>query len=146
MSIAFQVHAVRTGAVRLLHAATLALAACGFALAAWIAPASRGGAWLAAGIAACWLAWRGGARGLSWGRLAVDAQGQGCWQPDGASAATARPARIECWCATERLVWLRWRDAGDGRRRDTLIARDACDAGQWRSLRAWLCWLGRGPA
>jgi len=145
MSFSFHLRAAPTSGVRALHASTVTLAAAGFALAAWLGPPAWAGAWIGGGVAACWAAWRYGGRRLSWGRLIVDESGDGRWEAqDDAAAEGARTVRIERWCATERLVWLRLAETGDGGRRDTLIARDACSAEQWRCLRAWLNWLGRG--
>ncbi len=148
MGFAFELGVRRTGTLQRLHAALIVFAAAGFALAGGLAPAPWPLAWWAAAVPACLAARRFGARGLAWGRLRVDAAGGGRWMHDGASApAESEPVRIERWCATEGLVWLRFREAGGaGPRRDALIARDACDAAQWRGLRAWLVWLGRGPA
>jgi len=145
MPFAFHLRAAPTVGVRTLHASTVILAATSFALAAWLAPPAWAGAWLVCGVAAGWAAWRYGGRRLSWGRLSVDETGGGCWQAqEDAAGEGARIVRIERWCATEHLVWLRFAEAGEGGRRDTLIARDACSAEQWRRLRAWLTWLERG--
>ena len=145
MTFAFELRAASTFGVRAMHASTVTLAAAGFALAAWLAPPAWAGAWLVGGVAAGWAAWRYGGRRLSWGRLSIDETGGVRWQAqDDAAGQGARIVRIERWCATERLVWLRFAEAGEGGRRDTLIARDACSAEQWRCLRAWLNWLGRG--
>lgn len=145
MSFAFHLRAAPSSGVRTLHACTASLAVAGFALAAWLAPPAWTGAWLGGGVAVGWVAWRYGGRRLSWGRLSIDETGGARWQAqDDAAGDGARIVRIERWCATERLVWLRFAEAGEGGRRDTLIARDACSAEQWRCLRAWLNWLGRG--
>ncbi|MCZ7558773.1 MAG: hypothetical protein M5U30_00895 [Burkholderiaceae bacterium] len=148
MTIAFELHAAPGDAVRLLRMGTVALAAGGFAIAAWLAPSQWAGALLmAAAPFACAAAWRRGGRRLAWGRLSVDPAGQGRWQArDGQGAGAAEPVRIERWCATERLVWIRFSGEPAGRPRDTLIARGACEPAQWRSLRTWLAWLERGAA
>ncbi|MCL4184637.1 MAG: hypothetical protein KJ011_14435 [Burkholderiaceae bacterium] len=146
MSFAFDLQASPGPALRALRVVTVTLAAGGFALAAWLAPWPWGTALaLAAGVPACGLAWRRGARGLSWGRLVVDASGCTHWQvPDHGRTGPVRPVRIERWCATGSLVWLRLR-GDDHRCRDVLIARHDCDAQRWRCLQRWLRWLGRGP-
>jgi len=148
MTIAFELHAAPGDAVRVLRLATVALAVGGFAIAAWLAPSQWTRAFLlAAAPLACAAAWRRGGRRLAWGRLSVDAAGQGCWKArDRQEAGVAEPVRIERWCATERLVWIRFSGPAEGRPRDTLIARGACEAAQWRSLRTWLAWLERGAA
>ncbi|RPH66767.1 MAG: hypothetical protein EHM83_03210 [Burkholderiales bacterium] len=146
MSFAFRLEAAPTRGLRAVHAAMVALAGAGFGWAAWLAAPPWGAALAAVGVAACWAAWRGGTRGLSWGRLAVDELGRGRWQASGPIVPdVGRPVRIVRWCATERLVWLRLRETVDDRRRDLLLARDGCSAEQWRCLHAWLLWLGRGP-
>ena len=147
MSFSFALSCAPSRGLRALHGATVGLAAAGFALAAWLAPQPWGIALAAAAVPACWLAWRHGARGLSWGRLAVDESGQARWQQAGAvPTRDPRPVRIERWCATEQLIWVRFCEAGRRRHRDVLFARAGCDAGQWRGLRSWLAWLGRGSA
>lgn len=146
MSFAFRIDAVPTRGLRVLHAAMIALAVAGFGWAAWLASPPWSVVWLAAAVPACAAAWWRGMRGLSWGRLSVDERGQCRWlDPGEAPQEAGRPVRIERWCATERLAWLRLREARHGRRHDVLLARDACVAAQWRSLRTWLTWLGRGP-
>ena len=147
MSFAFALSCAPSRGLRALHAATVALAAAGFGLAAWLAPQPWAIALVMTGVPVCGLAWRRGARGLSWGRLAVDESGQARWQRAGAvPAQDPRPVRIERWCTTERLIWVRFCEVGQRRRQDVLFARAGCDAGQWRGLRSWLIWLGRGPA
>ncbi|HLS55962.1 MAG TPA: hypothetical protein VK052_07785 [Zeimonas sp.] len=144
MSFAFEIEAMPNRGLRVLHAGSVALAATGFGLAGWLAPPAWGLGLGAIGVPACWLAWRLGDRGLSFGRLAVDAHGDANWQP--AASGGAQRVRIERWCTTERLAWVALRANGERRRRDVLFVRGACDARRWRSLRAWLIWLGRGPA
>ncbi|GMV02582.1 MAG: hypothetical protein KJZ98_00990 [Burkholderiaceae bacterium] len=145
MTIAFELDASPGEVVRTLRGAVVALAGAGFALAAWLAPWPWSGAMLVAALPACALAWRYGGRRLAAGRLSVDAAGQCRWQTGtGQRADVAQPVRVERWYATERLVWIRFSENAAHRRRDTLIARDACGPAQWRSLRTWLTWLGRG--
>lgn len=147
MTIAFELHVAPGEAVRVLRLSTVALAAGGFTLAAWLAASQWAGALLAAAPLACAVAWRRGGRRLAWGRLSVDPAGQGCWQArDGQEPGVAEPVRIERWCATERMVWIRFAGQAAGRQRDTLIARGDCEPAQWRSLRTWLAWLERGAA
>lgn len=145
MTIAFELHAAPGEALRALRMTVVALAAAGFALAAWLASSPWGGILLAVAPFACAAAWQRGGHGLARGRLSVDPAGQACWQaPDGQGA--AQPVRIERWCVTERLVWIRFSTQLAGARRDTLVARGACEPAQWRSLRTWLAWLERGAA
>lgn len=159
MSFAFDLQATPGPALRALRRATVALAAAGFAWSAWLAPWPWGTLLaLSAGVPACALAWRLGARGLSWGRLTIDESGCAFWQAsdhgcaasvDNATArlvVPTRPVRVARWCASGPLVWLRLHEAGERRCRNVLIARhDCCDALQWRHLQSWLRWLGRGP-
>jgi hypothetical protein len=148
VSFAFELQAAPGSSLQTLRVATVALAAAGFGLAAWLAPWPWGAAsLLAAGVPACGLAWRLGARGLSWGRLSVDPSGCARWQAsDQAGMEPARAVQVERWCATGPLVWLRFRDPREHRCRDVLIARHDCDPQRWRRLQGWLCWLGRGSA
>ena len=147
MSFAFEIEAMPNRALRVLHAGSVALAAAGFGLAGWLAPPAWGLGLAAIGAPACWLAWQFGDGGLSFGRLAVDEHGDANWQPAGSTASGgARRVRIERWCTTERLAWVSLRADGERRRRDVLFVRGNRDARRWRSLRAWLIWLGRGPA
>lgn len=146
MSFAFGVDAAPTGGLRAIHAATVAIAGGGFALSAFLAPLPWGVALVAVGAPACLAAWRLGGRRLSWGCLSVDASGRASWRATGdGGPAGERAVRIERWCATEGLVWLRLREAAGGRRHDVLLARRVGDDDRWRRLRTWLVWLGRGP-
>lgn len=144
-----------------------ALAASSFAL-AFADPAERG--WIALAALACSAFAFGRARlgarcpGLRrllgrWlvgaapatGKLSIDDTGNASWT-DASDAAdgAARPVRIERWNVLGPFAWLRLRDYGGRETVDVLLARrgaaveaqDAVD--DWRRLRAWLLWYGRG--
>ncbi|MBN9461788.1 MAG: hypothetical protein J0H00_11260 [Burkholderiales bacterium] len=145
MSLGFRIDVAPTRGLRLIQRALVAFAAAGFALAGALAAGGSGAALALAGLASCWLAWRAGVRGLSWGQLAVDEAGRAAWRGAG-SGEPGSPVEVERWHAGQALVWLRLREAGQRRARHVLLLRAACGGEPWRRLRAWLVWLGRGPA
>lgn len=153
MSFGFQLDVAPTRGLRLIQRALVVFAATGFAFAGTLAPAGPGAALYGIGALVCLLAWHRGLRRLSWGRLTVDAGGACNWadahqsaRATGQAGAPACAARIERWRAGEMLVWMRLREPARRRARDVLLMRTAYDEEQWRRLRAWLAWLGRGPA
>lgn len=148
--------------------AAFALAASSFAL-AFAEPAQRG--WIALASLACFAfafgrarlaarrhpgsrrgsrAWLGAASPAT-GRLSIDDTGSASWT-DGIEAAggSARPVRIERWNLLGPFAWLRLRADGGREAIDVLLARRGAAAAQeeaaadWRRLRAWLLWYGRG--
>jgi len=147
-----------------------ALAASTFALV--FAEASQRG-WIALAVAACFAAAfarsgrRGFARRCAQGRLSIDEAGRAVWshasERDGGlherdgdmsrrTDRARRPVRIERWHVIGALAWLRLRFEDDGRAFDVLLARPGFGRGtscldgenDWRRLRAWLLWYGRG--
>jgi len=97
--------------------------------------------------------WIGGASPAA-GRLSIDDAGRASWRDaTDSSGDPARAVRVERWNVLGPLAWLRLR--ADGRREtiDVLFMRRSADAGtanavtdDWRRLRAWLLWYGRGGA
>jgi len=85
------------------------------------------------------------------GRLAIDETGRACWSDVPDRGRGARPVCIERWHLLGPLAWLRLRFEGEGTRFDALLARPAAapprrgdGENDWRRLRAWLLWYGRG--
>lgn len=87
------------------------------------------------------------------GSLSIDDAGRASWTdaPD-CTGGAARPVRIERWNLVGPFAWLRLRVSEGCEPIDVLLARsgaDACKASpaiddDWRRLRAWLLWYGRG--
>ena len=95
--------------------------------------------------------WVGGASPAA-GRLSIDDTGRASWRDaDDSSGGPERVVRIERWNVLGPLAWLRLR-ADDGRETiDVLLTRRSAGADtanaatdDWRRLRAWLLWYGRG--
>lgn len=90
---------------------------------------------------AAWAGWRSG-RCRDTGRLLVDPAGEARWLA-ARSAAAAVPLVPRQWQLGSGEVWLLARD-GEGARLHLRMGRCDCDEGQWRALRRWLVWSGRG--
>lgn len=130
--------------------AFFALAASLFALAG-AEPAQRGAIALAA--LACFALALGRRRfakagGPADGSLAIDEEGRASWID--ARDGGRRPVRVERWNVLGPFAWLRLRADGEPAI-DAMFARsrsrgEAADVAgnDWRRLRAWLIWYGRG--
>jgi len=132
--------------------ALFALGASLFAL-VFAEPAQRGPLALAA-LGCVAVAWgrRRLARGAESadGSLSIDEAGRASWIDSRAGAPAPRPVRIERWNVLGPYAWLRLRAQDEPAMIDVMFARvrrtgdaDAA-AGDWRRLRAWLLWYGRG--
>ncbi|MCO5100139.1 MAG: hypothetical protein M9885_04450 [Burkholderiaceae bacterium] len=137
--------------------AVFALAATLFAIA--FADPSRRGALVLASLACFAFALarcrRTKRAGLLEGSLSIDEEGRAAWVDAFRTVAgEARPVRIERWNMLGPLAWLRLRFEGDPVAADVMFARGdrggggaaAAERGEneWRRLRAWLLWYGRG--
>lgn len=102
------------------------------------------------------------------GSLSIDEAGRASWADASDAACDARPVRIERWNVLGPFAWLRLRVDGEPAAFDVLLARrpgrgarrrdrearlpgrdgpsDAAGENDWRRLRAWLLWYGRGAA
>ncbi|MBW7924029.1 MAG: hypothetical protein H3C59_04710 [Burkholderiaceae bacterium] len=87
------------------------------------------------------------------GSLSIDEAGRASWVDSRAGASSPRPVRIERWNVFGRYAWLRLRAQDERSAIDAMFVRgrsaddagEAADAGNdWRRLRAWLLWYGRG--
>jgi len=132
--------------------AVFALAASLFAIA--FADLSQRGALVLASLACFALALarcrRAKRAGPLEGSLSIDEEGRAAWVDAGTVAGEARPVCIERWNVLGPLAWLRLRFEGDPVAADVMFARGDCGAAaergenEWRRLRAWLLWYGRG--
>jgi len=132
--------------------AAFALAASLFAIAFADLP-QRGGLVLASlacfalALGRCRRAKRAGALE---GSLIIDENGRAAWIGVRGLAGEPRPVRIERWNVFGPLAWLRLRFEGEPVAAHVMFARgngrDGADRGEneWRRLRAWLLWYGRG--
>ncbi|HEY0878575.1 MAG TPA: hypothetical protein VGE10_08990 [Zeimonas sp.] len=153
--------------------AAFAVAASLFAL-AFAEPSQRG--WIALAAIACFgtafgrhrLRRRGGmvpdprgrremggaGAGLTEGSLRIDEAGGVRWIDAHDPDRCARPVRIERWNVLGPFAWLRLRFEDGAGALDVTFARrrartgDTGETGEddWRRLRAWLLWYGRGTA
>jgi len=128
--------------------ALFALGASSFAL-VFAEPAQRGALALAAlGCAA--IAWgrQRLARGAqaAEGSLSIDEAGRANWVDSRARALAPRPVRIERWNVLGPYAWLRLRAQDEPQTIDAMFARvgGPGPSADWRRLRAWLLWYGRG--
>lgn len=100
------------------------------------------------------------------GSLSIDEAGRASWTDASDVARIAHPVRIERWNVLGPFAWLRLRVDGEPAALDVLLARragggarhqdrearlagrdgtsDASGENDWRRLRAWLLWYGRG--
>ncbi len=88
-------------------------------------------------------------RGPADGSLAIDEQGRASWSDARGGERGQRAVRIERWNVFGPLAWLRLRVAGESATIDVMFSRFgaggiAADPDDWRRLRAWLLWYGRG--
>lgn len=96
-----------------------------------------------------WIAGTSPAGGTLW----IDESGRASWSHvPGCAGDPPRPVRIERWNLIGPFAWLRLRAANAREPIDVLIARkgagtrkaDIAVDDDWRRLRAWLLWYGRG--
>lgn len=160
MSFALRIHS----APRALHRrlpmalAMFALGASTFAL-VFAESEQRGTITLAAlACLAVFLARRRLARGAGSadGSLSIDEAGRASWIDSRIGALASKPVRIERWSVFGPYAWLRLRAQEESTTIDVMFARgrsqgeahrcvEGSDAGDdWRRLRAWLLWYGRG--
>ncbi|MCD6680099.1 MAG: hypothetical protein LT102_05490 [Burkholderiaceae bacterium] len=81
------------------------------------------------------------------GSLHIDEAGRASWIDSRARPLAPRPVRIERWNVLGPYAWLRLRAQDEPKTIDVTFARlrRAGDTGDdWRRLRAWLLWYGRG--
>lgn len=95
--------------------------------------------------------WIGGVSPAA-GRLSIDDAGRASWRDAmHSSGGAVRAVRVERWNVLGPLAWLRLRADGGRETIDVLFMRRSAGAGttdagtdDWRRLRAWLLWYGRG--
>ncbi len=86
------------------------------------------------------------------GSLSIDEQGGAQWTDGSDPGHAPRPVRIERWNVLGACAWLRLRPDGAGEAVNVMFVRPrirhgavgASGADDWRRLRAWLLWYGRG--
>lgn len=91
-------------------------------------------------------------RAAAAGSLHIDEAGRANWIDDGDPARAARPVRIERWNLLGAFAWLQLRRDDAPEVLDVLMSRvpgqsdtpDTAAQDDWRRLRAWLLWYGRG--
>ncbi len=139
----------------------LPLALAAFALAASLLaiafgePAQRGTIALAS--LACFVVAFGRRRfargtGPAAGSLRIDEQGGAQWTDGSDPGHAPRAVRIERWNVLGACAWLRLRRDGEREALDVMFVRPRIRPGavgangvdDWRRLRAWLLWYGRG--
>jgi len=82
------------------------------------------------------------------GSLDIDEAGRASWVDARACTLAPRPVHIERWNVLGSYAWLRLRAQDEKKSFDAVFARvDGPErAADWRRLRAWLLWYGRGKA
>ena len=154
MSFALRIESAPRALHRRLTAALaiFALAATLFAL-VFGEPAQRAAIALAArGCLAIAVARRRLAKsaGPADGSLRIDEAGRASWVDSRAGASSPRPVRIERWNVFGPYAWLRLRAQDEPAAIDAMFVRGRSEGGaavagdDWRRLRAWLLWYGRG--
>ncbi len=164
MSFALRIDSAPLALQRRLSVALGAFALAASLLAIVFGEASQRGAIALAALACFAVAfgrWRF-ARGAGWaaGSLSIDEHGAARWTDADDPRCAPRPVRIERWNVLGGCAWLRLRAEGEGEAREVMFVRrrtsrdgvaeangaEANGAEDWRRLRAWLLWYGRGAA